>query len=224
MNWKTCQDNGISLAGPCGGTDSYRIVFDDSGLDVAYVVATGQDNGNSNARLIASAPRLVNAIRLVVEAINLFKWILPEPVLEAAKECRKALDEASRGAGSCAGKSRGPIGIIVYAISDGTGQHKIGKAVNFHNRLKQLQTGNGRKLSLVAYLSVNSEHIAYSVESAAKKWLGEFQAVGEWFECNSHYALQALYEAASYAGVDSVPVSVCVGHEDAELEEATDGQ
>jgi hypothetical protein len=223
MNWKTHRDNGISLSGPCGGTDSYRIVFDDNGLDVAYVVATGTDNGNSNAKLIASAPRLANALRLVVEAIRLFRWTLPEPVLEAAKECRKALSEASRDALIPAGKSRGPIGIIVYAISDGTGHHKIGKAVNFHNRLKQLQTGNGRKLCLVAYLTVNSEHTAYSVESAAKQWLSEFQAVGEWFECNSHYAFQALYEAASSAGVDSVPVSVCVGYEDEEVEEATDG-
>jgi len=117
-----------------------------------------------------------------------------------------------------------PRGIVVYAITDGHSHHKIGKAVNFANRLKQLQTGNGRKLALVAYVRVNTEHVAFTIESAAKKWLAEFQAVGEWFECNSHYALQALYEAASYAGVDSVPVSVCVGHEDAELEEATDGQ
>jgi hypothetical protein len=117
-----------------------------------------------------------------------------------------------------------PDGIVVYVITDGHLHHKIGKAVDFQKRLKQLQTGNGRKLSLVAYLRVNTEQLALRVEAVAQEWLTELRAVGEWFECNSHTALQALYEAASIVGVDSVPISVCVGHEEMNLEEATDGQ
>jgi hypothetical protein len=113
--------------------------------------------------------------------------------------------------------SKSPEGIVVYVITDGHMHHKIGKAVDFQKRLKQLQTGNGRKLSLVAYLRVNTEHLALRVESAAHEWLSELRAVGEWFECESQTALQALYEAASKVGVDSLPTSVSLG-------EATDGQ
>lgn len=113
-----------------------------------------------------------------------------------------------------------PDGIVVYAISDGHSHHKIGKAVNFEKRLKQLQTGNGRRLRLVAYLQCNTEHLAYVAESAAKRSLADCRAVGEWFECNSHFALQALEEAAIECGIEYGAVSVCVGHED---EEAADG-
>lgn len=113
-----------------------------------------------------------------------------------------------------------PKGTVVYAITDGDAHHKIGKAVNFANRLKQLQTGNGRRLRLVAFLRVDDERTAYIAETAAKRSLADFQAVGEWFECNSHHALQALYEAAAVAGVEWPPISVCVGHDDDTKQEA----
>lgn len=117
-----------------------------------------------------------------------------------------------------------PEGVVVYVITDGHSHHKIGKAVNFQKRLKQLQTGNGRRLRLVAYLRTDDEHIAYVAETAAKRSLDAFKAVGEWFECNSHHAFQALHEAAHEAGIECRPVSVCVGHDDGLEQEATDGR
>ena len=107
-----------------------------------------------------------------------------------------------------------PFGAVVYAISDGHSHHKIGKAVNLKNRLKQLQTGNGRKLKLVGYLPCTCESVAFRAEAAAKKWLASQNSVGEWYECDSYYAMQSLYEAGEAIGLSTVPVEVeiVIGH------------
>lgn len=89
MAWKTFQDNGIQLVFPTGESNSLRVVFDDH-IDIAYVVPTGVDNGNGNARLIAAAPKLWNACRLMWAAVADCGCKVPPQVLEAAKNCRRA--------------------------------------------------------------------------------------------------------------------------------------
>lgn len=134
------------------------------------------------------------------------------------------LKEAEQWLDNCDEPTDPPLHPVIYVITDGHSHHKVGKANNFERRLKQLQTGNGRRLRLVAYLRVNDDHLAYVAESAAKSSLQEFRAVGEWFACNSHNAFQALHDAAHTVGIAYRPISVCVGHEDDERQEATDGQ
>lgn len=140
-----------------------------------------------------------------------------------AADCRKLsawLCHAADMLDAYHASSDGPHGTVVYVITDGTAHHKVGKAVSFKKRLQQLQTGNGRPLTLVAYLPCDSEGSAFIAERAVKRSLSEYQAVGEWFKCNSHYAFQALQEAAFECNLEWAPVAVNVGHDD---EEATDG-
>lgn len=113
-----------------------------------------------------------------------------------------------------AGECEYPVGFVVYAISDGDEFHKIGVAVNVEKRIKQLQTGNPRKLILSAFVRCKSQTQAYLIESAAKRSLAEFKAVGEWFRCSSFYALQSLYEGASELGHNEEPVVVRIVTED----------
>jgi hypothetical protein len=137
-----------------------------------------------------------------------------------ARECRRLASFLSDAAdwldSQFRPKDRLPSCTVVYAISDGHMHHKIGKAVNVTNRLKQLQTGNGRELRLVAYIPCSNERIAYQCESWAKKVLEPMKSTGEWFECDASDAVQALYEAASACGLSYSPVEM-------ENQEATDG-
>jgi hypothetical protein len=91
MAWKTVNNNGITVVLPSGGTDSLRVVFDDAGRDVAYVVPNGSDNGNHNAAVIAAAPSLLDACRRVWDAVLDTGADLPDDILLAAFDCRRAV-------------------------------------------------------------------------------------------------------------------------------------
>jgi hypothetical protein len=59
--WKTHRDNGVLLR----NGDSARIVWSAKpATDVAYVVPTDGDNGNTNAMLIAMAPDIMRCLLL----------------------------------------------------------------------------------------------------------------------------------------------------------------
>ena len=88
--WNTHPKNGIILSCPIGGSTSFRIVFDPKGQDVAYVVPTLEDNGIANAKLIASAPYLLDACQRMWLAAKGSKDYVPEPVFQAARFCRIA--------------------------------------------------------------------------------------------------------------------------------------
>lgn len=126
-------------------------------------------------------------------------------------ECRRLAEFLIEAAEWLESRDNGPglpDGTVVYAISDGHAHHKIGKAVNIRKRLKQLQTGNGRKLRLVAYLRCENESLAYQAESAAKRSIADCRSVGEWFECDSHTAIHALHEAQQLVGIVNPPVEM----------------
>jgi len=108
-----------------------------------------------------------------------------------------------------------PVGTVVYVISDGAGHFKVGKAVDVATRIKQLQTGNGRKLSLYAFLPCPDEHVAYKVETFAQRWLEKWKATGEWFLCDAFEVLLALSDAAEEHRLGYEPVQM--------REEATNG-
>ena len=61
--WSTKADNHVALSFAEFAPESYRIVWQENEGDIAYVLATDDDNGNSNARLIAAAPDLLDALK-----------------------------------------------------------------------------------------------------------------------------------------------------------------
>lgn len=90
MGWKTARNNGISLISPSLGRMDLRIVWDEKGSDIAYIVPIcDRDNGNSNARLIAAAPDLWNACRLMWDAVAECGCQVPPQVLDAARHCKQ---------------------------------------------------------------------------------------------------------------------------------------
>ena len=88
MAWKTVKDNHMELRLPTGGVDSFRIVWEEGGFDVCYVVPCDGSNGNANARLIAAAPDLWNACRLMWDAVAECGCQVPPQVLAAARHCK----------------------------------------------------------------------------------------------------------------------------------------
>jgi hypothetical protein len=92
--------------------------------------------------------------------------------------------------------SRITIGPCVYAVGDSCGNYKVGKANNVRDRLKSLQTGNAKKLNLIAWLSVSDDSLAFEVESYCHRLLDEFRSTGEWFSCDEVQAVTAIRNAA----------------------------
>lgn len=69
----------------------------------------------------------------------------------------------------------------VYFITDSHGHIKIGKANDTMARLKELQTGNPYPLTPILNIFVDSEEVAFGMESALHKKFRNFQMEGEWF-------------------------------------------
>lgn len=64
--WQTVRNNAVcTQMWELLGHDTLRIVFGPLS-DVAYCPAVDGDNGNANARLIAAAPKLLQACKLLV--------------------------------------------------------------------------------------------------------------------------------------------------------------
>jgi predicted GIY-YIG superfamily endonuclease len=68
-------------------------------------------------------------------------------------------------------------GGYIYVISDGDG-YKIGVAKNPERRLKQLQTGNQKKLVL-EFIDYKNE--PYKIEKSLHRSFHKFKTNGEWF-------------------------------------------
>lgn len=68
----------------------------------------------------------------------------------------------------------------VYFITDGEFV-KIGVAASLPNRIKQLQTGNPRKLSAMYVIDAGTQKEALKVEANLHKIFSDKQCIGEWF-------------------------------------------
>lgn len=97
---------------------------------------------------------------------------------------------------------------FVYAISDGCGCVKIGVADNIEKRIRQLQTGNARRLYLVAYLPFETRRDADAVECQAHADPDIERMTGEWFSITDCHALQVLIDAADACGFEMDPIEV----------------
>lgn len=69
----------------------------------------------------------------------------------------------------------------IYFVSDGDFV-KIGIAASLPNRIKQLQTGNPRKLYAVYVIEAESQKEALKIENEFHMSLKEKQCIGEWFD------------------------------------------
>ena len=67
----------------------------------------------------------------------------------------------------------------VYLIRGNDSNYKIGIAKNPKQRLKQLQTGNSDKLTLI---ETYESEFASKIESALHHWYGHARSEGEWFD------------------------------------------
>lgn len=80
-----------------------------------------------------------------------------------------------------------PINGYVYCITDGTAV-KIGKSTNHpSNRLAELQTGNPRLLSLVAYVEADNVTIE---EIRMHQKFAHLNVLGEWFEVHPEIIME----------------------------------
>ena len=68
---------------------------------------------------------------------------------------------------------------------------KIGISKNPAQRLKNLQTGNSRKLALMGWIDSENDRI---LEKEFHQKYSEFNVIGEWFEINHEIVLELLKE------------------------------
>lgn len=74
--------------------------------------------------------------------------------------------------------------MFVYFIQEGKGNHgyiKIGVSNNVNKRLDSLQTGNPRKLTLMASIKCDTPNNAYRLEKKLHKKFKSQCIRGEWF-------------------------------------------
>ena len=70
---------------------------------------------------------------------------------------------------------------FVYFVSDGE-YIKIGKATSPRNRLNGIQTGNPRKVEIIAMIPCESDRSAHDLERKLHWYYQEYRAAGEWFD------------------------------------------
>ena len=70
----------------------------------------------------------------------------------------------------------------VYFITDNHGHIKIGKTDDTYKRLKELQTGNPYKLSILLTIMMTSVNDAFSLEQELHQLFKDYRLEGEWFE------------------------------------------
>lgn len=70
---------------------------------------------------------------------------------------------------------------FVYFMSDGE-YIKIGKATSPRNRLNGIQTGNPRKVEIIAMIPCESDKRAHDLERKLHWYYQEYRAAGEWFD------------------------------------------
>lgn len=90
----------------------------------------------------------------------------------------------------------------IYVIGDNASPYKIGFTKNPDKRLKSLQTGNPRKLSMLYKEEINENEIKY-IEKQIHKELKRKQVSGEWFNISLEDAISEIkYARIKYSKVD----------------------
>lgn len=79
----------------------------------------------------------------------------------------------------------------IYFVSDGE-FIKIGSAASLPNRIKQLQTGNPRKLKAVFVINVEKQSKLIRLEKELHEKFKEYRVNGEWFKLDEEYIEKLL--------------------------------
>ena len=74
----------------------------------------------------------------------------------------------------------------VYFVTDGD-YIKIGVASDIYKRIKGIQTGNPKKVSLVEYLEFQCKEYALFAEKELHRMFAERRTHGEWFDIANDY-------------------------------------
>jgi hypothetical protein len=107
------------------------------------------------------------------------------------------------------GSASGQTGGFVYVLSDESGRHKIGHAVDPIARRATLQTGSAEQLSF-AFIGVAPDMTYTRIERAAHDLLEQQRILSggdEWFRVPASIAIGAVYEAAQRIGAPIQQVS-----------------
>ena len=81
----------------------------------------------------------------------------------------------------------------VYIISNGE-DFKVGVSVNPEKRIKQLQTGNPRRLHLVATFAVAKKDVFKMEKEAHSKIIGWYPKYGEWFKGATEFHVNMIVD------------------------------
>ena len=88
-------------------------------------------------------------------------------------------------------------GCSVYVMQDADSRIKVGISVDPEKRLKTIQTGQGRKVSLIREYPYPDERSAFAVESSLHRRLSRFRMMGEWFSPEALSRLDSIMETES---------------------------
>lgn len=92
---------------------------------------------------------------------------------------------------------------FVYLMRAGEDHYKVGIAQDVNSRIKEIQTGNPKKIELVVAVWLAN---AQTAENRIHKWLNRFKSNGgrEWFELTSGQALFLVTKMTSLTMPDDV--------------------
>jgi predicted GIY-YIG superfamily endonuclease len=92
----------------------------------------------------------------------------------------------------------------VYIITDGE-DYKVGVSDNPGKRLKQLQTGNPKKLRIVSTFTLPEKSTAFKVERESHTKIGAlYEKRGEWFKGASEFHINLIVDTAFMRFTESV--------------------
>jgi predicted GIY-YIG superfamily endonuclease len=96
----------------------------------------------------------------------------------------------------------------LYVISAGTDSFKIGIAKNPESRLKAMQTGNHRRLTLDAVYNIGSQKHALYIEKKIHRALKKNHAhiAGEWFKYDAALIFQTIKKISEKYPDYEIPV------------------
>lgn len=73
----------------------------------------------------------------------------------------------------------------VYIISEGKdGPVKVGVAANPHSRVRELQSGNPKRLHVADYWSFGTRAEAFAIERLILEEMAPYRMVGEWIDAD----------------------------------------
>lgn len=104
--------------------------------------------------------------------------------------------------------TKASITTYVYFIEEAeSGNIKIGVAKTIEKRIKQLQTGNPRTLTAIAFITCKSKPDAHACETFLHKKFASVRLHGEWFNIGRYHIVK-LHKRGNYCPADVMETSL----------------